>query len=78
MGYRSPLDYTSVYHQIHIAGVELSSWRVDGFTQWGIKQDLWRLKYLLDSIIARSPKFVGEDEFIKELEQKAIIGVLKQ
>lgn len=78
MGFIRPLDYTGVYHQIWMAGVEINDPRNDGFTQWGVKQDLWRLKYLLDNIIQQSPVFVGEDEFLKELDQERIMQVLKR
>ena len=69
MGFRKPLDYHSVHHQIYMAGVELHSPRNDGFTQWEIKQDLHRLKWLLDEIMADAPEFSPEAEFLKEHEQ---------
>ena len=70
MGFRTPIDYNSVHHQIYLAGVELNSPYNDGYVQWGIKQDLHKLKWLLDEIMADSPTFVGEDEFLKEHDQK--------
>ena len=78
MGFRKPLDYNSVHHQIYMAGVELNSPYNDGYTQWGIKQDLHRLKWLLDEIMADSPEFVGEDEFLKEHAQKKMWRTLSK
>ena len=69
MGFRKPIDYNTVHHQIYMAGVELHSHYNDGFTQWAIKQDLYRIKWLLDEIMADSPKFSDEEEFLKEHEQ---------
>lgn len=69
MGFRKPMDYTSVHHQIYMAGVELHSPYNDGYTQWAIKQDLYRLKWLLDEIMKDAPEFSGEAEFLKEHEQ---------
>ena len=69
MGFRKPIDYNSVYHQIHIAGVELYSNYNDGFNQFEIKKDLYKLKWLLDEIMRDSPTFAGEEEFLKEHDQ---------
>jgi hypothetical protein len=70
MGFRKPMDYNSVSHQIYIAGVEINSPRNDGFVQWEIKQDLYKLKFLLDQILEHSPEFVGEQEFLAEQSKK--------
>ncbi len=70
MGFRKPMDYNSVSHQIYIAGVEINSPRNDGFVQWEIKQDLYKLKFLLDQILEQSPEFVGEQEFLTEQSKK--------
>jgi hypothetical protein len=78
MGFRKPIDYNSVHHQIYIAGVELYSPRNDGFTTWDIKQDLYKLKWMLDAIIKDAPTFVDEEEFIKEHEQKVMWRTLKE
>lgn len=78
MGYRKPLDYGTIRHQIMVAAFDLRNSRVDGFTQWYIKQDLIRLKHMLDSILADAPKFPDEDEFIKSLECERMVEVLKK
>ena len=69
MGFRKPMDYNSVHHQIYIEGVELHSPYNDGFTTFEIKKDLHKLKWLLDEIMNDAPTFTGEDEFLKEHEQ---------
>ena len=69
MGFRKPMDHNSVHHQIYLSGVELHSPYNDGYVQWGVKQDLYKLKWLLDEIMADAPTFSGEDEFLKEHEQ---------
>lgn len=77
MGFKKPMDYNSVHHQIYMAGVELRSPYNDGYTQWGIKQDLYRIKWLVDSILNDSGQFSGEEEFLKEHEQKVMWSTLK-
>lgn len=69
MGFKKPMDYNSVSHQIYMAGVELHSPKNDGFTQWEIKKDLYKLKWLLDQIMDDSSTFVDEEQFLKEHEQ---------
>ena len=66
MGFRKPMDYTGVHHQIYTAGIELHSNYNDGYNQFEIKKDLHRIKWLLDEIIADSPTFAGEEEFLEE------------
>ncbi len=78
MGFRKPMDYNSVHHQIYMAGVELNSKYNDGFTQFEIKKDLHKLKWLLDAIMKDSPTFAGEDEFLKENEQRVMWRTLSQ
>lgn len=53
-----------------MAGVELNSPRNDGFTQWEIKQDLYKIKFLVDEILKSSPKFVGETEFLEQHQKQ--------
>jgi hypothetical protein len=69
MGFRKPMDKHSVQHQIYMAGVELYSPYNDGFNQFEIKKDLYKLKWLIDSIMKDSPEFAGEKEFVEEHEK---------
>ena len=78
MGFRKPMDYNSVSHQIYTAGVELHSPYNDGYNQWAIKQDLYRIKWLVDAILKDSDTFTDEDEFIKEHEQKVMWRTLQK
>ena len=78
MGFRKPMDYNSVNHQIYMSGVELNSPYNDGFTTFEIKKDLYKLKWMLDAIMKDSPTFSGEDEFLKEHEQKVMWRTLKK
>jgi hypothetical protein len=77
MGFRKPMDYNSIQHQIYLAGIELSSPYNDGFVQWEIKKDLYKIKWLLDEIMKDSPTFSDENEFLKEHEQVKMWRTLK-
>lgn len=76
MGFKNPMDVNSVTHQIYMSGVELRSPYNDGFNQWAIKQELYKLKWLLDDILESSPQFADEADFLKEREQQKILQVL--
>ena len=72
------MDYNSVNHQIYIAGVELNNPRNDGYVQWEIKKDLYKLKWLLDEILKDSPEFAGEPEFLQERSKKQMWRTLNE
>ena len=78
MGFKKPMDYNSVHHQIYIAGVEMNNPRNDGFTTFEIKKDLYKLKWMLDQIMKDAPTYTGEDEFVKEHEKRVMWRTLKQ
>ncbi len=71
-------DVADISRQINTATAECSSPYNDGFVCWGIKQDLYQIKYLLDEALKRCPSFAGEDEWLREQEQKKIIKILKE
>ena len=72
------MDYNSVSHQIYIAGVELHSPYNDGYVQWEIQKDLYKLKWLLDEILKDSPEFTGEEEFLQEQSKKQMWRALNE
>ena len=78
MGFRKPMDYNQISHQIYMSGVELHSSRNDGFTSFEIKKDLYKLKWMLEEIMKDSPTFAGEEEFLKEHEKKSMWRTLKK
>ena len=41
----------------------------DGFTGWHCKQDLYRVKFAVDEMLAKTSKFTGEDEWLLEQEK---------
>ena len=51
--------------------------RMDGFVTWGCKQDLIRLKYYIENALEDCSTYVGEQEFIDQLEAERTFKVLK-
>ena len=55
------LDVPYCTSEIRKAIVEMNSPYNDGYMAWGIKQDLYLLKFMLDDVLANAPSF-GEQE----------------
>jgi hypothetical protein len=67
-----------ISRQIHAISREMKSPYNEGFTSFGCKQDLYQIKWLLDSALKNSPSFGSlEQEWLTEQEQKRIIKILK-
>lgn len=49
-----------------------------GYNNWPCKQDLYRVKFLVDELLKDCPNFYGEEEWLKEQEAEKIVNILKQ
>jgi hypothetical protein len=76
MGFKKNWDVANVAQQINTMAYEINSGLTDGFVGWGIKQDLYRIKWLVDDALKRCDTFSPEEEWLKEQEQKKIIKIL--
>ena len=77
MGHRRDWDLNSIQHGIWSMRAEMNSHYNDGFTTWPIKQDLYRLKWLIDESLEQASTYVGETEWLKEQEGEKIMRILK-
>jgi hypothetical protein len=77
MGYKHSYDIVRALNEIRAAAYECRSSRNDGFVAWGVKQDLYQIKWLLDDLLKDCPTFGPEAEWLKEQEQKKILRLLK-
>jgi hypothetical protein len=48
-----------------------------GFVNWPCKQDLYRVKFAVDEMLSKTPKFTGETEWLLEQEQDKMWKRLK-
>lgn len=78
MGYRKPINVAEIVSQIRMAAYECSDLRSEGWTAFGLKQDLYQIKWAIDDAIRRCPIFVDEDVWLREQEQKRLIEILKK
>lgn len=78
MGYKHSYDIIAAYQQVRAAAQECNNPRNDGFVAWGVKQDLYQLKWMLDDLLKDCPSFGDtENDWLKEQEQKRIIRYLR-
>jgi len=76
MGYKHSYNIIEAFAIIRAAASECSNSRNDGFVSWGVKQDLYQLKWQLDALLKDCPKFSLEEDWLKEQEQIKIIKIL--
>lgn len=78
MGFRKSYNIVNAMTEIRNAAFEASSKYNDGFIQWGIKQDLYQLKWLLDDIIKTCPDFgTIESDWLTQQEHYRLINIIK-
>lgn len=46
--------------------------RMDGYTTWPCKQDLYRVKFELDSMLKKCPTYASEQEWLEEHNKKLV------
>lgn len=51
---------------IQSMSLDMNNPRNDGFSTWPIKQDLYKIKWAVDSILDRAPTYAGEKEWLAE------------
>jgi hypothetical protein len=78
MGHKYQLDVAGVAGQINAAVYEQNSGYNDGYIGWGYKQDLYRLKWILDEALKRSPTYGPEAEWLREQEKKKVVKILSE
>lgn len=78
MGYRKSTDVASILSQLRMTAYECSDQRTDSWVAWGLKQDLYQLKWELDKLINRCPTFAPENDWLREQEQNRIVEILKK
>lgn len=78
MGHKYQLDMALIAGQINSAVYEQTSGYNDGFISWGYKQDLYRLKWILENALARCPTYGPEADWLREQEKKQVIKILSE
>lgn len=61
---------SNIEQQIYDAYYYCTDPRMDGFTQFSVKQKLYEVKWLVDNLLSKCPTFVGEEEFVQANRSK--------
>jgi hypothetical protein len=77
MGYKYSYNVTVAAREINAAAYDANDSGATGFVQWGAKQDLYRLKWIIEDAIKRCPTFSPEQEWLREQEKERVIRILK-
>ena len=77
MGHRKDWDMNAIRHQIWTMRHEATTPYNDGWVAFGVKQELYQLKWQIDEALAACSTFAGEDDWLHEQEQERIINILK-
>ncbi len=78
MGYTRSYNVAKAAQEINAAAYDATDSRMDGFICWGAKQDLYRLKWVLEDALNRCPKFSVEDDWLKEQEQTRLLNLIRK
>ena len=78
MGFKKSWDVGNIAQQINSAAYECISPYNDGFTGFYTKQDLYRIKWILEDALKRCPEYAGEAEWLREQEKKKVINILSE
>lgn len=71
-------DVNEILRQLSSLSRQCSSPYNDGFTAWGLKQDLHTIKFHLDECLKNCPEFADEQQWLDEQEKKKLIKILKE
>lgn len=78
MGFKYSYDATKAIREINAAARDASHTANDGFICWGAKQDLYRIKWIIEEALKKCPNFGSiEEEWLRDQEQQKIIKILK-
>ena len=64
----------SLCQQMHFGATDPHT---TGWANWPCKQDLYRVKFAVDEMLAKTGKFSGEEEWLLEQEKQKMWKLLK-
>jgi len=79
MGFKYSYNAINAVKEINAAAADSCCTSNDGFIAWGAKQDLYRIKWILEDALQRCPEFGSiEQEWLRDQDKKRLIGLLKK
>lgn len=62
----SSVSKQDVLFYLTTKNIDMISPRTDGWTGWGIKQDLYEIKWKIDRILKNAPGYADEQKWLEE------------
>lgn len=60
------ISLRDVLNKIQSINFKMTDPRMDGYTTWGNKQDLYKIKFLVDEYLAAAGTYAGEDDWLAD------------
>ena len=77
MGFKYSYNISNAAREINAAAYDACDSKSDGYINFGAKQDLYRLKWILEDALKRCPDFGStEQEWLREQDKKKVIRIL--
>ncbi len=70
MSFTRTWSVEQIVNQLRSCGYAMGDPYMDGFTTWGCKQDLYRVKFILDEILENAPTYAPEAEWLADQEKE--------
>ena len=77
MGYKLNNNIEEIGTKIRSIYNECNNPRNDGYISWGLKQDLYQIKWLVEELLNKTSTFTGEKEWLNEHEKEKVVKILK-
>ena len=77
MGFEQAHSISEIYSKIRAMVTECNRLDVNDIVGWGIKQDLYQLRDIVNDALKACPEYSKETEWLKTQEQKKLIKLLK-
>mgnify|MGYP000340868630 FL=1 len=71
------VNVTDVTWSIQKLGYNCTDPHMDGYYQWGQKQKLYQILWETERQLRKCPAFYGEDDWLTEHKEQAILDKLK-
>lgn len=68
MGFKKSWDVTAVMANVRSCAAQVADPRNDGWTAWSCKQDLYRVKFLVDKLLCDLPEFADEKTWVEQTQ----------
>lgn len=79
MSFKITWDADKIISELRAAAAQANSSYNDGFSAWGCKKDMLKVKYALDEMLATTSHFSHlEDRFVEEQEKTQVWKTLSK